>query len=254
MTVHSAILPTARTLSWLGFYGGVLLAWGLVFQMARGTGGWLCGPDQVVLLPMGGFFALLPMWMIMMAAMMMPTIVPTLRAYDDLPVAAGAGQGGWLALIAGYCAVWLIGAAGFAGLQVLALDLALIDLTGATQSWWVAAALFGVAGAWQFSRTKGVCQDACQSPMQYFMASWKPGITGGWRMGVEIGMVCVGCCWAIMALGFVGGVSSLWWMGLATAFMVFEKLPDIGHLIRRPAGFALIGVALFCAIRAAGWV
>ncbi|MGR3343107.1 MAG: copper chaperone, partial [Paracoccaceae bacterium] len=75
------------------------------------------------------------------------------------------------------------------------------------------------------------------------------GAVGGYRMGVDIGVVCVGCCWAIMLLAFVGGVMSLLWMGLATLFMVAEKLPDIGAYTRRPAGLALIGAgALMCVV------
>lgn len=247
-------IVSSRTLSWLGFYTAILLAWALVLQMARGTSGWLCGPDVVALLPLGGFWALLPMWGIMMAAMMLPTIIPTMRAYDDLPGAAGAGGAGWIAVVAGYGAVWLIGAAGFASLQALALKLGLIDITGSAAFWWLNSALFGLAGAWQFTRTKTACQDACLSPMQYFIGNWKPGVIGGWRMGVDIGVTCVGCCWAVMALGFVGGLTSLLWMGLATVFMVAEKLPDIGHVLRRPAGVALMVIGLYCAWRSIGWI
>jgi predicted metal-binding membrane protein len=183
----------------------------------------------------------------MMAAMMMPTIVPTLQVYDDLPI---SGRAGWLGLIAGYGAVWLIGSAVFAGMQVVLMGWGWIDLAGAATSWWLTAGLFAVAGAWQFTRRKTVCQDACLSPMQYFLTNWKPGGVGGWQMGVEIGLVCVGCCWAIMTLGFVGGAMSLLWMGLATMFMVIEKLPDIGQHVRRPAGLALLGAFVFCVFQA----
>lgn len=240
-----AKIPNIRAVTWLGFYGFVLLAWVVIYQMARG-GGWLCGPEVVALLPLGGFWALFFMWAVMMTAMMMPTIVPTLQTYEDLP---GSGRSGWFGLIAGYGAVWLIGAAGFAGLQVFAMRSGLVDLAGAATSWWIAAALFAVAGVWQFTRIKVTCQDACLSPMQYFIGNWKPGVWGGWQMGVEIGLVCVGCCWAIMTLGFVGGAMSLLWMGLATVFMVIEKLPEIGQHIRRPAGVLLLGASLFCGIQ-----
>jgi len=63
-------------------------------------------------------------------------------------------------------------------------------------------------------------------------------------MGLGLGAFCVGCCWGFMALGFVGGVMSLLWMGLATLFMVFEKLPDIGHRVTKPAGALLIAAGL----------
>ena len=246
--------PQMRVLGWLGFFAAILAAWGAVYSMARGGSGWICGPDVVFLLPLGGFWALFGMWSVMMLAMMLPTLVPTLRAYDDLPRATGAGRAGWLGLVGGYGAVWIIGSAGFAGVQVMALRYGLIGFSGAASNLWLAAALFVLAGLWQFTRTKEACQSGCLTPMQYFMARWQPGFTGGWRMGVDFGIVCVGCCWAIMALAFVGGVMSLLWMGLATVFMVAEKLPDIGAHLRRPGGIALLTAGLGVALRAGGVV
>lgn len=240
-----------RRLGWIGFYGLVLICWGLLYQMARGNG-ILCGPDTVRLLPLGGFATLFPMWAVMMAAMMLPTIIPTLRTYDRLPVAANAGRAGWSGLVLGYGAVWLIGSAGFAAIQVVALERHVVDLTGIVSSPWLASGLFLMAGFWQFSQTKQTCQDACLTPMQLFLSRWKPGFSGGLRMGVDVGVVCVGCCWAIMALAFVGGVMSLLWMGLATLFMVMEKLPEIGASLRQPAGAALIGAGVITGLSAMG--
>ncbi|HHS89251.1 MAG TPA: DUF2182 domain-containing protein [Rhodobacteraceae bacterium] len=222
--------------------------------MARGQGGLLCGPDTMRLLPLGGFAAIFPMWAVMMAAMMLPTIVPTLRAYQHLPAAVGATVSGWWGVVASYVSVWLVGSAGFAALQVFALNNGFIDLSGVVSSPWAAAALFALAGLWQLTRAKEVCQDACLSPMGYFLANWRPGVAGGMRMGVDIGLVCVGCCWAIMALAFVGGVMSLLWMGLATLFMVAEKLPEIGMRLRRPAGGLLLVASIYMSLRALGWI
>ena len=90
--------------------------------------------------------------------------------------------------------------------------------------------------------------------MAYFLGRWRPGARGGLRMGLGLGAFCVGCCWGFMALGFVGGVMSLLWMGAATVFMVLEKLPQIGRRTRRPMGAALLGAAALAASRAAGVV
>ena len=243
---------STRALAWLGFYGLILLAWAALYQMARGQGGFLCGPGAVRLLPLGGFGALYPMWAVMMAAMMLPTIIPTLKAYHTLPAAAGASLAGWWGVVVGYAGVWLVGSAGFAALQVLALNGALVDLTGVVTSPWSAAALFALAGGWQFTRTKESCQEACLSPMGYFLANWRPGLAGGMRMGLDVGLVCVGCCWALMGLAFVGGVMSLLWMGLATLFMVAEKLPEIGAPLRRPAGAALMAASVYMGLTGLG--
>ena len=80
--------------------------------------------------------------------------------------------------------------------------------------------------------------------MMYFVGHWKTGFSGGLRMGLGLGVFCVGCCWGFMALGFVGGVMSLAWMGLATLFMVLEKLPSIGHYVTRPMGGLLIAAGV----------
>jgi predicted metal-binding membrane protein len=78
----------------------------------------------------------------------------------------------------------------------------------------------------------------------YFLGQWRTGALGGLRMGLGLGAFCVGCCWGFMALGFVGGVMSLLWMGAATLFMVIEKLPQLGAFVTRPMGYALIAAGL----------
>jgi predicted metal-binding membrane protein len=116
------------------------------------------------------------------------------------------------------------------------------------------AALLIIVGAFQFTRLKEICHGVCHAPMTYFLGHWKTGFRGGLRMGLGLGVFCVGCCWGIMALGFVGGVMSLLWMGLATLFMVIEKLPEVGHRITKPMGAVLIcsGLALGLIILAGG--
>ncbi|MEE9428007.1 MAG: DUF2182 domain-containing protein, partial [Paracoccaceae bacterium] len=171
MAVRRLRVMPMRAAMWLGFYGVVLVAWWGIYDMSRG-GGFLCGPDTVRLLPLGGFWALFPMWAVMMAAMMLPTIIPTLRTYDTLPVAAKAGVSGWAGIVLGYSMVWLVGSTGFAALQVIALNNYIVDLTGVVTSRWLASGLFLVAGLWQFTNTKEACQDACLTPMQFFIGHW----------------------------------------------------------------------------------
>jgi predicted metal-binding membrane protein len=68
-------------------------------------------------------------------------------------------------------------------------------------------------------------------------------------MGAQLGVLCLGCCWALMTLGFVGGTMNLVWMGLATLFMTLEKLPDIGRVLTRPMGYFLIAAGVIVALR-----
>jgi predicted metal-binding membrane protein len=181
-----------------------------------------------------------------MAAMMLPTMVPSLRSYEDLMASANGTRAGWIGVLMGYSVVWVGFAALIALVQVGLLASGFVDKLGIATSTWFAGALLIAVGAFQFSRTKEVCHGVCHSPAMYFLGHWRTGAAGGVRMGLGLGAYCVGCCWGFMALGFVGGVMSLLWMGLATIFMVVEKLPQVGHYVTKPMGFALIlaGVAV----------
>ncbi|MCR8725607.1 DUF2182 domain-containing protein [Frigidibacter sp. ROC022] len=229
---------------WLGVFLAVLLAWSGLFALAAGPDP-LCGPARIAALPLGGLPVLLAMWALMAAAMMLPTLGPTLAAWADLPPRAGADSAGALALVWGYLAVWLLASLGFALAQMLLVHFGALGPLGALTDPRAAAALLLAAGLWQFTRAKTACQIACLTPSGYFLGRFRPGRRGAVRMGVEIGLACIGCCWALMALAFVGGAMSLGFMGLATLFMVLEKLPALGLRLRRPAGAALIATAAF---------
>ena len=242
-----------RSALWLGFFAGILAAWWVMYSMAMNMDLDLIGrpgpmgqrmaamdPRMDMYMPMANFGPLFVMWAVMMAAMMLPTLVPTLRSYEDLMVSADGTRAGWLGVLAGYFIVWVAFAALIAGVQLALLFAGVIDMLGIAQSPIVSGGLLIVVGAFQFTRAKEVCHGVCHSPMGYFLGHWRTGFGGGLRMGLGLGAFCVGCCWGFMVLGFVGGVMSLLWMGLATLFMVLEKLPQIGHYVTKPMGFALI--------------
>ncbi len=242
----------ARTTAWLGFFGLVLWAWWVMYTMTQTMhmpgmempsmpmdGGGHGGMD------MTGLRTLIPMWVIMMAAMMGPTFVPTARTYEDL-IGSGAGtRAGFLGLVSGYLAVWF----GFGIVIALAhrafLSLGLLDAMGQSASLRFSVALLIAAGIYQFTSAKDRCLDYCRTPMVHFLAAWRDGFAGGAWMGGRIGLYCVACCWAIMALGFVGGAMNLIWMGIATLIMTLEKLPDIGRWMTRPLGVAFLVAAVW---------
>ena len=186
------------------------------------------------------FGPLLGMWSAMMAAMMLPTMVPTLRVYEDLMVSADGTRAGWLGVALGYFAAWVVFAALITLAQMGLIRMGLVDMMGMPTTRWLATGLLLAVGLFQFTRAKEICHGVCLTPMQYFLGHWHAGFTGGARMGLGLGAFCVGCCWGFMALGFVGGMMSLLWMGLATLFMVIEKLPQIGRYVTKPMGLALI--------------
>ena len=199
---------------------------------------------------MARFLPLLGMWTVMMAAMMFPTMIPTLKSYEDLMLSADGTRIGWLGLLIGYSLVWVTFSIVITSVQLGLLTINLIDMMGKAKSIWFSSALLIIAGLFQFTRTKEVCHGVCHSPMSYFLGYWRTGFNGGLRMGLGLGAYCVGCCWLFMVLGFAGGGMNFLWMGLATLFMVLEKLPAIGHYVIKPMGIILIvfGVLLFILI------
>jgi len=251
-----------RNVGWLGFFGAILWAWWVMYSMSIGMGLDLIGrpnemaqrmaamdPRMDMYMPMAEFGPLFAMWAIMMAAMMLPTLVPTLSSYEDLIHSADGSRAGWFGVLAGYGVVWVAFAALITLVQLGLLFGGVIDMLGIAKSAWVSGLLMIVVGGFQFTRAKEVCHGVCHAPMMYFLGHWRTGFGGGLRMGLGLGVFCVGCCWGFMALGFVGGVMSLLWMGLATLFMVLEKLPQIGHAVTKPMGVVLIlgGIGLCAA-------
>ena len=242
-----------RSTLWLGFFAAILAAWSVMYVMSvdmdldalgrpgpQGAAMAAMDPRMPMYMPMANFGPLFWMWAVMMAAMMLPTLVPTLHSYEDLMVSANGTRAGWLGVLGGYFVVWVGFAAVISGVQLALLFGGVVDMLGIAKNPWVAGGLLVAVGAFQFTRAKEVCHGVCHSPMSYFIGHWKIGALGGLRMGLGLGAFCVGCCWGFMALGFVGGVMNLAWMGLATLFMVIEKLPQLGHYVTKPMGAALI--------------
>lgn len=246
-----------RSFLWLGFFAAILAAWWMMYVMAMDMDLDLIGrpgamgetmrqmdPRMDMYMPMAHFGPLFMMWAIMMAAMMLPTLVPTLRTYEDLKASANGSWAGWAGVLTGYGVVWAGFAALIAAVQLALLFSGAVDMLGIARTSLVSGGLLIVVGAYQFSRTKEMCHGVCLSPMSYYLGHWRTGFGGGVRMGLGLGAYCVGCCWGFMALGFVGGVMSLLWMGAATLFMVVEKLPQIGRVVTRPMGITLIFAGL----------
>lgn len=235
-------------LLWLGFFALILLAWGGIFaQVAQapiGLWGVLCTTAAAA-----GFFDLWGMWALMAAAMMLPTFVPALRTFVNMGAAGATRPIEAAALVMGYALVWVVGAALGAAAQMALSRAGVLAADGSSLSVWLTVALLVAAGLYQLSILKAACLAKCRMPLTYFMGRWAPGLPRALSMGAELGLICFGCCWALMALAFVGGTMNLVWMGLATLFMVLEKLPQLGRPLTRPAGFALIGAGVLLALR-----
>lgn len=228
---------------WLVLFGAVILAWCALYAMAVSSemrdAGRLYGADFwsslcTVTPDAAGLVKVWAMWVLMSGAMMAPTVIPALATYDDLPHADHKNFG---LLVGGYLAIWVGFSVLAAGLQMLLFRLDLVSAFGDSRSRVLSAGLLVVAGLYQFSALKESCLAKCRMPLTFFMQHWDEG---PWRNGLRLGMICLGCCWALMLLGFVGGVMNLAFMGLATVIMVVEKLPDLGKYITKPLGAGLI--------------
>lgn len=243
----------AHRLPWLAFYGAVLIAWcGLVLMAAKMPGFGMVGltaPGLWEALCLSAAdadpLALFSMWALMSVAMMMPTFVPAVRVFNDLGATGAADGRAMGALVLGYLGMWLGFSAMAAALQMVLSGAELLAPDGSSLSLWLTLALLAGAGLYQFSAFKEACLSRCRAPLAFFMERWAEGLGPAVRMGAQLGAHCVGCCWALMLLGFVGGTMNLAWMGVATLFMVLEKLPDLGRYLTRPAGWVLLGGAAY---------
>ena len=218
-----------RSLFWLAFFGIVLWAWWVMFSMATSP---MMMPSK--------FVSLFLMWSIMMAAMMGPTFVPTMRAYEDLITSADGSRSGSLGVVLGFFAVWVGFAAIIAFAQNTLAEFGLLNAMGASVSTALSSGLLIAAGLYQFTALKQSCLKHCRSPIVQFMAHWRPGFRGGLQMGLHHGAYCVACCWGLMVIGFVGGTMDLLWMGGATLMMTLEKLESIGRWLTKPMGVSLV--------------
>jgi predicted metal-binding membrane protein len=168
---------------------------------------------------LGWFFGV---WVVMMAAMMFPSVSPTVALYSRMtksrsPIAPLLFTSGYLLAWAsvGVLAFTVASIAGRISVDVLAWDRA---------GRWVAATTVIVAAVYELTPLKDVCLGKCRSPLGFLLGSWRDGAAGGLQMGIRHGGWCIGCCWALMASLFALGVMSIVWMAFVAGVIAFEKL------------------------------
>ncbi len=244
-----ARLTFGRQAAWLLFFGSILFAWAALFAMQPDIqlpAGWQAiGADYLASLCRptasdAGYGAIFAMWALMSLAMMAPTAFPALRTFSDLRHSGAATSASFLSLFAGYLTVWIGFSVIAALLQVALAAQGVLDPWGRSTLTVFNAFLLALAGTYQFSALKAACLRSCQSPMVFFMGKWRDGNAGAFRMGLDLGAVCLGCCWALMLLAFVAGTMNLAFMGLAALLMTLEKLPSVGRYLSAPIGYGLL--------------
>ena len=188
-------------------------------------------------------------WVVMMAAMMFPSIAPMVLMHLRIQEGKRAkGQaapsGASAAFVGGYLLAWSM--AGLAGYAVLILG---HELSPGFLAWdeagrYVAGGVILAAAIYQLTPLKDICLTKCRSPFAFLVTAWRPGRIGALRMGVEHGGWCVGCCWALMAALIALGVMSVGWMVFIAALIAFEKLLPWKAVANRSIAVLLVALGL----------
>ncbi len=249
-----AVHPVPKRDRWLVLGAMALLAalaWGYVLRLDDGR-----APDAGAM-PMTGsmtmpaamlwsaadFGFMLVMWAVMMFAMMLPSVTPTVMIFDRVRrtrEAAGRPFAPTGAFVGGYLLAW----AGFALLATLAncglhAGGTMTAMTGRVAPV-AGGALLVAAGLYQWTPLKDACLDHCRSPMSFLMHHWRDATLGAARMGLHHGAYCLGCCWFLMALLFALGVMNLAWVAVLTFVVLAEKMLPGGRWVTRGLGLGLI--------------
>jgi predicted metal-binding membrane protein len=232
----------------LGLIFGLLLLAAIAWAV---TSDRMAGMDAGPGTDLGGLGFWLTAWVVMMAAMMFPSIAPMVvmqaRIEEGKRRKGEATEAGTTALfVCGYLVTWaaagLIGYAIIEAGRAISWDFLSWDRAGP----YVAGGVIAAAALYQLTPLKDVCLRHCRSPMMFLLTAWRPGRAGALRMGVEHGAWCVGCCWALMAALFALGVMSIGWMLFIAALIAIEKLLPWRILANR--GIAVLLVILGIAV------
>jgi predicted metal-binding membrane protein len=191
------------------------------------------------------------MWSVMMTAMMLPSAAPLILLYGAAVRRSVQRTARWhtYALAAGYLAAWTAFSFVATGLQRALASLLLLTPMMEAGSSRVTATLLVVAGVYQWTPLKHACLRTCQSPVGFLMGRWRDGWSGAFRLGLEHGSHCIGCCWALMLLLFAGGVMNVVVIAALTAWVAFEKLAPFGRRGAQVSGAVMIAVGSWLLMR-----
>ncbi len=195
------------------------------------------------------------MWIVMMVAMMLPSVTPVILLFANVSRRRRL-QGVLTASVSvfalGYLLAWTAYAVLAAVGQSLLHSAALLSPAMSSGSPLLGGGLLVLAGAYQWLPAKGACLAHCRSPLGFFTAEWREGVSGALVMGLRHGSYCVGCCWALMALLFVVGVMNLFWVVVIAGFVLAEKVVPGGRLLGRITGALLAGWGLWVVVAGLG--
>ena len=250
-TPIESLLRRDRLLVGATLIAAVALCWAWIVPMARDMYGPMTGAGAWMMTDDWGFrhLALLfAMWVVMMAGMMLPSAAPALLLYACVirrSEEGGRTQAHVNAFAGGYLFVWTAFSLLATVLQRLLARLLLISPMMESRNRIFGGAVLIVAGLFQLTPFKRTCLEYCRSPAELITRFWRPGMAGGFYLGVANGLFCLGCCWALMLLLFVGGVMNLAWIAALTIFVLLEKVAPLGMQGGRLSGVLIAGYGVW---------
>jgi predicted metal-binding membrane protein len=229
----------------------LLISWAWIVPMAIDMYGGMSGLAAWMMPVQWGSrhdLLLLAMWLVMMVGMMLPSAAPTLLIYAAVVRQADPGSpvlGRVYSFASGYLAIWTAFSFAATIVQRALAEATLLSPMMQLRSPLLGGALLIGAGIYQLTAFKQSCLRSCQSPVSFIASHWRAGPGGAWRMGLEHGLYCLGCCWVLMLLLFVGGVMNLVCIAAITIFILVERLLPPRMQGGRPSGVLLIGAGLW---------
>ena len=187
-----------------------------------------------------GWFA--AVWVVMMAAMMLPAVSPTVALYARMTQQRSLTRP--VAFTSGYLGVW-----GVAGIGAYALYALGRHALGGQLAWdaggrWLAGVVLAIAAVYELTPLKDVCLSKCRSPFGFLLGTWRDGVGGAFSMGSRHAAWCLGCCWALMAALFALGVMSILWMAVIAGLITIEKVVPWRRVAVWSTTFLLLALAL----------
>ena len=258
-TAIESIVKRDRAVVIAGVVAVSAIAWAYVIYVAQSNSG-----DGMSMSMAAGnvhswtgvdFVLMFVMWSVMMVAMMVPSAAPMLLLFATVNRRRREQSRPFVStgvFLSGYIVVWSLFAVGATlgnwGLHQASL---LGSMMGESSSGYLGGGLLLTAGLFQWSRLKYVCLTHCRSPLSFLMSDWKEGTAGAFKMGLQHGKYCLGCCWVLMALLFVLGVMNLVWIAALAAFVLAEKVAPAGEKVSRVTGVLLIAWGAWAILAAA---
>lgn len=230
-----AALTAASVMAWIYILAGANMEMAMPGMEASRTG-------------IGYLLLIFPMWWFMMVAMMLPSAAPMILLFmaisqkqheRESPAAAS------VLFTLGYLIAWGVFSAGAALAQWALGEAGMLQPALHIAGPYLGAALLSGAGLWQLTPVKHACLQYCRSPVRYLSTHWRAGAAGALRMGMQHGVFCLGCCWLLMGLLFVGGVMNLYWITGIAAYVLLEKLLPRTQALTRASGVVLVAAGLW---------